>query len=48
MSLKNFQSNFIFYLGMSKVLQYFGNKRQNLVAPDAFAEVVKVTNDSGL
>ena len=36
------------YLSESKVFQYFDNGRQNSVAPDAFAKVVKVTNHNGL
>ena len=36
------------YLGESKILQYFNNVRYNLAVPDAFAEVVKVMNHTGL
>ena len=36
------------YLSESKLLQYFGNARHNSVALDAFTEVVKVTNHTGL
>ena len=32
----------------SQVLQYFSNLRHNLIVPDAFAEVMKVTNNTGL
>ena len=32
------------YSGESKVLQYFGNMRCNSAAPDAFSNVVKVSN----
>ena len=38
----------IFYLGESKVLQYFSNVGHNLIVLDAFAEVVKVKNHIGL
>ena len=31
-------------MGLKKVLQYFGNFRQNSTAPFIFAEVVKLTN----
>ena len=34
-------------LGGSKVLQYFGNVRQNSADLNAFAEVVKVMNNTG-
>ena len=37
-----------FYLGESKVLQYFGIVRHHVAASDAFAKVVKVTNNTGL
>ena len=37
-----------FTKGESKVLQYFGNMRLNLVAPDGFTEVMKVMNHIGL
>ena len=30
--------------GESKVLQYFGNMRDHVAVPDAFAEYIKVTN----
>ena len=30
--------------GESKVLQYFGNMRNNLATPDDFAEVIEITN----
>ena len=36
------------YLEESKVLQYFDNVRNNLVASNAFAKVVNVSNFSGL
>ena len=36
------------YSGESKVLPYFGNVRHNSVALDAFAEVVKKTNQTEL
>ena len=32
----------------SKVLQYFGNMKLNLAAPDGFAEAVKVMNHTRL
>ena len=32
------------YQGESKVLQYFHNMQHNLIASDAFDEVMKVTN----
>ena len=34
--------------GKSKVLQYFGNVRHNLVVLDAFAEVMSRRNHDGL
>ena len=36
------------YEGESKVLQYFGNMRHISAVLDAFAEVVKLTNHTGL
>ena len=38
----------LYYEGESKILPYFGNVGHNLVAPDTFVEVVKVTNHTGL
>ena len=34
------------YWAESKVLEYSGNMRHNLAAPDVFAEVVKVINQT--
>ena len=36
------------YKGESKVLQYFRNMKQKLVAPNVFVEIGKVTNQTGL
>ena len=36
------------YSGKSKVLQYFGDMKYNSVALDTFAEILKVTNHTGL
>ena len=35
-------------LGESKILICFVNVKHNSIVPDAFAEVVKVTNHTGL
>ena len=43
---KNIASRF--YLGVSRILQYFRNIRHNSAAPNAFAEVLKVMKHSGL
>ena len=37
-----------FIQNKSKVLQYFGNMRHNMVTPDSFAKVMKVTNHTWL
>ena len=37
-----------YYKGESKVLQYFSAMKHNLVNPDAFAEVMKMINHTGL
>ena len=34
--------------GESKVMQHFGNMRQNSATPDAFIKIVTVTNHTGL
>ena len=39
---------YIYYLDESKDLQYFGNIRYNSVVLDAFAEVIKMINHTGL
>ena len=39
---------FSIYLGESKVLHYFSNVRYNSTAPNAFVEIVKVTNPTRL
>ena len=36
------------YSSESKVLQYFGSMRHNSIAPDVFANVVKLTNNTEL
>ena len=43
-----FNDGFTYLLGESKVWQYFGNVRHNSVAPDAFANIGKRMNQTGL
>ena len=51
--ISNFISPYCFYktfsyLGESKVLQFFCNTRHNPMAPDTFAEIMKLLNNTGL
>ena len=39
---------FYYLLGLAKSLQYFGSMRDNLAVLDAFAEVMKMINNTGL
>ena len=48
MFLDFFCDNLMYYLGVSRVFQYFSNMKLNLVAPDAFAEAMKMMNNTGL
>ena len=41
-------SNHLEYEGESKVLQYFAHVRNNSAVLDVFAEVVNVTNNTGV